>query len=80
MSTLTYSLIESIGLWQVARDGFLIAGFVERDMAESFLLQEVDAFCAGGNACRVLVKAQGGRHYEWRYPGFGEVGVARQLH
>jgi hypothetical protein len=80
MNPATYSLIETTGLWQVTRDGSLLAGFVAREMAESFLMQEVDALRAEGNACRVVVRAQGGARSEWRCPGGGMVGIARQLH
>ena len=80
MNSATYSLIESTGLWQVTRNGSLLAGFVERQIAESFLIREVDVECIDGRACRVLVRAIDGARYEWRYGGAGTLGAAKQLH
>ena len=80
MTQATYALIENIGLWHVTRDGSLLAGFAEREIAESFLLQQVNARRADGRSCRVLIKPESGAQYEWSYAGIGDVGVARQLH
>jgi hypothetical protein len=80
MNPATFSLIESTGLWQVTRNGSLLAGFVERHVAETFLIQEVDVECSDGQACRVLVKAKDGARYEWRCTGTGNLGVTNQLH